>query len=289
MDLRRWQSTVKVAQHKSYSINYWDEGNAEPLLLVHGFPTASWDWHKIFNNLTDQYRVIAPDMIGFGFSNKPQNYQYSIFDQAGLHERLCISLGIDKVHILCHDYGNTVVQELLARHNQGTTDLTIQSICYLNGGLFPEVIQPLPIQNLLMGPFGWLVGKLFNEAKFRKNICEIFGPETEPTEEELQHMWGLLLHGNQKAVIHKLSRYQLERRVNRERWVNAMQMAELPQRFIVGMQDPISGANMAARYREIIPNADVVELGNIGHWPQMESPDEVLSSYAQFRENQQAT
>lgn len=98
--------------------------------MHHGFPTASWDWHKLWPEFVKHYRVIALDMIGFGFSDKPINYHYSIGDQADLQQALLTSLGISSIHLLAHDYGDTVAQELLARfedlkklHSRKITDI----------------------------------------------------------------------------------------------------------------------------------------------------------------------
>ena len=62
-------------------IAYWDEGDGRPLLLIHGFPTSSWDWHAVFDALKHGRRVIACDMLGFGLSDKP-HAPYSLFGQA---------------------------------------------------------------------------------------------------------------------------------------------------------------------------------------------------------------
>jgi pimeloyl-ACP methyl ester carboxylesterase len=78
---------------------YHDEGSGPVLLCIHGFPTASWDWVQMWPQLTKNFRVIAPDMLGFGFSDKPRNYEYSLFDQTTLHEVLLGHLGISEIHI----------------------------------------------------------------------------------------------------------------------------------------------------------------------------------------------
>jgi len=84
--------------------------------------------------------VVAPDLIGFGWSDKPRAYDYSIIDQATLCEGLLRELGAERVHVLAHDYGDSVAQELLARHEERDSRGTpaLQSVCFLNGGLFPE-------------------------------------------------------------------------------------------------------------------------------------------------------
>ena len=106
----------------------------ETLLLIHGFPTASWDWYRMWPDLVQEYHVLAADFLGFGFSDKPRNYPYSILDQADLLEALLREKGIGRVHIISHDYGDTVAQELLARfsrtYTKGETGVNISSFVY---------------------------------------------------------------------------------------------------------------------------------------------------------------
>src|SRR5262249_20352446 len=60
------------------------EGSGDPLLLVHGFPTASWDWSRVWSALTARFRVITLDLIGFGLSAKPQSFDYTVLAYADL-------------------------------------------------------------------------------------------------------------------------------------------------------------------------------------------------------------
>ncbi len=254
--------------------------------MIHGFPTASWDWWQMWKTLSAKYRVLTLDMIGFGFSDKPRKYPYSILDQANLIEDFIATKQISKIKILSHDYGDTVAQELLARFNNRKknkkTGLKIESLCFLNGGLFPETHQALLIQKVLMSPIGSIVGRLFNREKLGKNFKKIFGPNTQPSEEDLDQFWELISGNGGKYVFHRLIRYMQERKDHRERWVGAIQDTSIPVRLIDGTYDPISGKHMADRYKEIIPNPDVVELDNIGHFPLIEAPDLVLKHYLEF-------
>ena len=117
------------------------------LVLVHGFPTSSWDWHAVWPALEARFRVVALDMLGYGLSDKPAGHDYSIFEQADLQEALLGRLGIGACHVLAHDYGDTVVQELLARRVEKKPGVgTFHSVCFLNGGLIPGFHRPRPIQ-----------------------------------------------------------------------------------------------------------------------------------------------
>ena len=286
MALSDWKNKGDYFNFNSHKIFTVDEGKGDVILAIHGFPTASFDWHKMWNQLTENHRVLTLDMIGFGFSDKPKKYQYSIFDQADLLEDFLIYKQVKKVKIICHDYGDTVTQELLARFNNrilnNNDGIEITSICFLNGGLFPETHKPLLIQKLLMSPLGSIVSRLFNRKKLGRNFKIIFGPRTQPTENELDEFWSLINYNGGKYVFHLLIRYMKERIDNRERWVKAIQQSKIPVRLIDGVYDPISGQHIADRYKELIPNADVVELKDIGHFPLIEAPKLVLKHYFEF-------
>jgi pimeloyl-ACP methyl ester carboxylesterase len=229
--------------------------------------------------------VIACDMLGFGDSAKPVNHEYSLLEQADLQQALLEHLNVTQpVHLLAHDYGDSVAQELLARHYESS--IQVASCVFLNGGLFPETHRPVLIQKLLLSPLGWMIGRAFSRDGLVKSFNQIFGPKTLPTESEMDDFWSLIESNHGPRIMHKLITYIPERRVQRERWVGAMQRGEVPLRVIDGEVDPISGAHMVARYRELIPNPDAVLLSGIGHYPQIEAPCQVLKHYLEFRDRQ---
>jgi pimeloyl-ACP methyl ester carboxylesterase len=287
-EFERWRRDGRTFQHAGHAIFYRLDGDGPALVAIHGFPSASWDWHPMWPELTARFRVLAPDMIGFGWSAKPRRHAYSIMDQASLHEEILRQLGIDRVHVLAHDYGDTVAQELCARHDdrarRGEKGLAIESICLLNGGLFPETHRPRLIQKLLASPIGWLVGRLASKRAFASGLIAIFGPKTPPSPQLIDELWTLFRHNDGHLVVHHLIGYMAERRRHRERWVGALQRTKVPLRVIDGSLDPISGAHMVARYRELVPDPNAVELPEIGHYPQVEDPAGVLRAFLAFHD-----
>jgi len=278
-----WRKRSQTFVFRGQPIRYWTAGQGEPLLLIHGFPTASWDWHYLWQPLAQRYRVIACDMLGFGDSAKPINHTYSLLEQADLQQALLAHLQVEQpVHVLAHDYGDSVAQELLARHYED--QIEVASCVFLNGGLFPETHRPVLMQKLLLSPLGWMIGRAFTRDALVKSFRQIFGPQTRPSESELDDFWSLVDSNRGPRIMHKLISYIPERRVQRDRWVSAMQRGEIPLRVIDGEVDPISGAHMVERYRELIPDADTVLLPGIGHYPQTEAPVQVLKHYLAFRE-----
>lgn len=256
---------------------------APALLLIHGYPSASWDWEGMWEALSQHYYVITLDMLGFGLSDKPKRARYLISEQADLFESLLQMLDVREYHILAHDYGDTVAQELLARQVAGSHKAHIASVCFLNGGLFPETHKPILLQKLLLSPLGSLITKLFNKKKFALNLQRIFGPKTPPTAEVIDGLWQLLTYNNGLAVMHKLINYIPQRKEHRERWVGAIINSRIPIKLIAGAKDPISGQHMIDRYRQLIANADITVMKDLGHYPQIEDADAISVAYLAFR------
>ncbi len=281
--LEHWLKSGQYFNYKRHQVFYKEGGEGEVLLLIHGFPTSSWDWHLMWEKLTQHFHVIAPDMIGFGFSDKPKNYHYCIMDQADLHEVMMEKMGVRKIHILAHDYGDTVAQEMLARwllrKETPLQALDIQSVTLLNGGVFPEMHRPRTIQKLLASPFGALLAPAMGKGRLRKTFQDIFGKRTQPTPEEIDEFWCLIAHKKGKYRIPQHIRYMQERRTHRERWVGALEKCPLPLLHINGEADPISGRHAGEFFQKKIPQVKVTFLDGIGHYPQVENPEAVLSHF----------
>ncbi len=277
----RWQNTGSYFSYGQHQIFFHAEGNGAPLLLMHGFPTSSLDWIKIWDSLKQKYRCVAPDFIGYGFSDKPINYNYSIKDNADLVESMLTSMEIHQYHLLAHDVGDSVAQELLARQND-RHEKTILSCCLLNGGLFPETHRPTATQRLLLSPFGFFFSKMGSFKRFLAAFSILFPDMSRPTEEEMKTIYDLILYNGGNKITRRLIKYIAERKLNRERWVGALQEATCPMLLIDGVADPVSGQHMVERFRELVPHSGVVEIKNCGHYPQLEYPEKVLESYFKF-------
>ena len=282
MDINNWKKKGQLFNYKDHGIFYITEGTGTPLLLLHGFPTSSWDWYKMWPELIKHFEVIAFDFIGFGFSDKPKNYAFSLMDQADLTEAIIDSLHHKKLHLLAHDYGDTVAQELLARQNEGSLSFEIETTTLLNGGLFPGIHKPRLIQKLLMTPIGPILGRLYQKKNLHKTFSEIFGKDTPPSKKEIDGFWELMNYNDGKAVIHKIIRYMAERVTHKKRWLEALQNSDCPIRLIDGAADPISGHHLVQHYCRVIPNPDCVALKGIGHYPQVEASEKVLEAFFDF-------
>ncbi|TKC34339.1 hypothetical protein EI555_004345 [Monodon monoceros] len=288
--LHSWKSSGKFFTYKGLRIFYQDSvgvvGSPEIVVLLHGFPTSSYDWYKIWEGLTLRFhRVIALDFLGFGFSDKPRPHHYSIFEQASIVEALLRHLGLQnrRINLLSHDYGDIVAQELLYRFKQNRSGrLTIKSLCLSNGGIFPETHRPLLLQKLLKdgGMLSPILTRLMNFFVFSR---------------------GLLQYINQRKKF-------------RRRWVGALASVSIPIHFIYGPLDPVNpypeflelyrlskvfcylyldsellngpllqGAGSHPALTKTLPRSTVSILDDhISHYPQLEDPMGFLNAYMGF-------
>lgn len=277
-----WRNRAKYFKYKAHDIAYWEEGEGVPLILIHGFPTASWDWYKIWNELASRFRVIAIDMIGFGYSAKPQDYTYSLSDQARLYEAFIEEMNIESAHLFVHDYGNSVAQEMIASfHDRGDDGFQILSCAFMNGGLFPELHHARPIQTILKGPLGFLFNRFLNKKSLRRSFNKIYGNK-KPSEQDIDQFYKLMEYNDGIKNVYKLMRYINNRKTNAVRWKKALTDATIPLAMINGPLDPVSGIHLAEYFQKLLPQATTTILDGVGHYPHDEAPEEVLKAYFEF-------
>jgi len=279
---QQWQHAGKQFAFQGAQVFYKEKGKGPVLLCLHGYPTGSWDWRRVWDELAEEYRVIAPDLLGFGFSDKPRG-PYSLLQQADLVTALLRHLRISQMSILAHDYGANVTQELLARYHEGGAGLPrFHAVCFLNACLFPENYRPDLGTKLMMSPLGGLLAACYTRARFEKRCNRLCAPGRQLDKEELGHAWDMVRREGGRTLLAKLAGYPAERTKHRERWVSALQRTSVPLRLIDGAMDPIAGTHMAERYRELVPHGDLTYLEDCGHFPHLEQPAAMLRALQAF-------
>jgi pimeloyl-ACP methyl ester carboxylesterase len=265
---------VKLFNNEVFVI---DEGkhNDKTMVILHGYPTSSFDYYKVLDTLTKEYRVIIHDHLGFGFSDKPKDYSYSLVEQADVALQLWKQLNVKKFTLLAHDYGTSVATEIIARHNKNQINITIDELILCNGSMHIELSQLRLIQKLLKNKFtGKYVAKLSNEFIFSKNIRNVYFNKEKVTNEELKEMWQQLIYNNGKEVIHRLSNYINERYFFWYRWIGALKETDLKTKIVWAKNDPVAVFKIAKLLASEIKNNTLLPLENSGHFPMLESPKE---------------
>ena len=246
--------------------------------LLHGFPTSSYDWHRVWDALGARRRLVTFDFLGFGDSDKPVEHEYSIHEQSDLTEEIWHQHGITSTELVVHDYAVSVGQELLARHQEGRLRVRIERVIFLNGGLYPELHRPQPAQLMLLDPeTGPTIGKLVTEETFARSLLPTYSPAHPPSAADLAAAWQSVARRGGTEIGYRLIRYIRDRERHRERWVGALERARVPRHFVWGMLDPVSGAHMAERIAQGLPDAELIRLDDVAHWPQLEAPDVVAT------------
>lgn len=255
-----------------------DQVPTETMVVLHGYPTSSYDYYKVLPELSKHYRVIIHDHLGFGFSDKPLDYSYSLLDQADLALQLWQQLGVKKVHLLAHDYGTSVATEIIARNNNHELTIEIEKLTLCNGSMHIELSQLRTIQKLLKNKWlGKYVAKLTTYAIFSKNLRNVYFDKTKVSNNELKDMWMQLEYNEGRKVIHKLSQYINERYTYWNRWIGALKETNLQTNIVWAKNDPVAVPAIARLIATEISNNKLFWIENTGHFPMLENPDEWLN------------
>ena len=250
----------------------------ETMVILHGYPTSSYDYYKVLPELSKHYRVIIHDHLGFGFSDKPLDYSYSLIDQADVALQLWQQLGVKKTHLLAHDYGTSVATEIIARNNNHELTIEIEKLTLCNGSMHIELSQLRTIQKLLKNKWlGKYVAKLTTYAIFSKNLRNVYFDKTKVSNNELKDMWMQLEYNEGRKVIHKLSQYINERYTYWNRWIGALKETNLQTNIVWAKNDPVAVPAIARLIATEISNNKLFWIENTGHFPMLENPDEWLN------------
>ena len=258
-------------------------GSGPPMTLLHGFPSSSHDWAKVAPALAERHPLLMPDFLGFGASEKPADHDYSLHEQADLVEAMWAREGIGATILVAHDYAVSVTQELLARRAEGKLAVDLLAVHLLNGGLYPDLHRRQPTQTALLDPEqGPRIGELMNEQLFVAGIAPTFAEDYDASQDSAQ-MWRAMSRDDGQRIGHLLIGYITDRERHERRWVAALEQTDVPLSFVWGMLDPVSGAHMAQRIAERLPDAPMLAMADVAHWPQLEAPGRVAEALADLR------
>ncbi|MFI9272247.1 alpha/beta fold hydrolase [Kitasatospora sp. NPDC052896] len=277
MKLADWVAGGTRVELNGHQVFVRQDGAGRPVTLVHGFPTSSHDWAGVVPHLVEAgCQVTTFDMLGFGQSDKPRHHHYSIDEQADLLQAVWKRLGIGRTALIAHDYGVSVAQELLAREPERFTRTAL-----LNGGLYADLHRPILGQRLLHSRIGPLLAHFIDEKKYTESVRSVLGKPI--SDEHLHEMWLASSRDHGLLVLPDLLHYIDDRRANYDRWTGALEhYDEGPLLFVWGPEDPISGAHVLKRLRERRPDATFTVLDGIGHYPEVEAPEEVARALSDF-------
>jgi pimeloyl-ACP methyl ester carboxylesterase len=266
-----------LISRRGHRIAFRRRGSGPTVLLLHGFPTWSYDYAEMAGDLAADHDVITMDFLGYGASDKPGSYSYSVDESADTVEDLVAHLGLTSVRLVVHDYGGIVGQELVDRANRGVLPFAIEHLTMLNSGIVYSAYRPTRMQKLLILP---VVGKLLagqvSAARVRSALDAVRG--TPLSDREFDDLWLGMSRDDGHKRSHLLIKYNTERAAHHRRWESALADWAGPLHLVWGLADPVSGGHVLELAVKVLPQASVTQLPGVGHYPSSEVPQAVTAA-----------
>lgn len=244
----------------------------EPLLVLHGFPTSSFDFHLVADELRASRRLLLVDMLGYGLSEKPDR-RYALREQADIVEAFVAEAEVGELALLTHDMGDTVGGELLARQAEGAWPVTVTRRVLLNGSIYIEMAHLSAGQQFLLGLPDELLaeGIPLDGAAVAAGVAATYADPGRADPDEVAAVAELVAHRRGQRALPRTIRYIEERRREERRFTGAIERHPSPLAVVWGAQDPIAVVGMVDRLRAARPDAAVRVLEGVGHYPMVEA------------------
>ncbi len=248
-----------------------NDAGVDPILIVHGYPSCSYDWAGCLDAFTAKRRVVLMDLPGFGLSTKP-DLRYSIRMYADAVEAVAKAAGLTSVALVTHDMGDTVGGELLARDLEGTLPFAVTERVLTNGSIYIDMAQLTAGQQFLLASpderleEGW--GG--DGAGFQASLAAICSPDHQPSPEDLAALWAFMSYDEGQRLLPRTIRYIEDRRAEESRFTGAIEKHPSPLGVVWGALDPVAVYPMTDKLLEARPDATRITLDDIGHFPMLE-------------------
>jgi len=258
-----------------------EDGGADPILIIHGYPSCSYDWAASLATLSTNRRVVLMDLPGFGLSVKPDT-RYSIRLYADAVEAVVKDAGLSSVALVTHDMGDTVGGELLARDLEGALPFAVSQRVLTNGSIYIEMAQLTNGQQFLLGaedallPEGW--GG--DGSAFQNSLAAICSPDNPPAADDLAALWAFMSYDGGDRLLARTIRYIEDRRAEEARFTGAIEKHPSPLGVVWGALDPVAVYPMTDKLLEVRPDATRITLDDVGHFPMLEAADRCATAIA---------
>lgn len=277
MSVEAWRAAGSFLTVGEHEVFVRDEPAASPdpslppLLVLHGFPTNSYDFASVLSALAERRRLVIPDFVGFGLSAKP-DMRYGIHLSADTIQGVAAQLGLEHVDLLTHDMGDSVGGELLARDLEGHLPFAIGRRVISNGSIYLDLAHLTTGQQLLLSLPDEAI-EISNEERYAESLAATCAPEHRPSDAELAAQWQLLAHNGGDRLLARTIRYLEDRMAEEARYTGAIESHASPLGIVWGELDPIAVHAMSDRLLERRPDATRATLDGVGHYPMVEAPD----------------
>lgn len=275
--VQRWRDSghgLVVGDHEVFMIDQpaTREVGLDPLLVLHGFPSCSFDFRHVLPALNADRRVVLFDFLGFGLSDKPDQ-RYSLRAQADVAMAVVAAAGLDRVAMLTHDMGDSIGGELLARDLEGELGFEVTERVLTNGSIYIDMAHLTAGQKLLLSlPDARLDIPGDHGDNFKQGLAATFGPLHPAEADELEAQWHLLAYHRGNTLLPRTIRYVEDRRVEERRFTGAIETHPSPLGVVWGDADPVALHTMTGPLLGARPDTPLITLEAVGHYPMIEAP-----------------
>ena len=284
---QRWMDSGRRIAVDAHKVFVYESGEGPNVLMIHGFPTSCYDWREIIDILKEGFRCIAFDFLGFGLSDKPEAFSYSLFQQTDMIEGLAERLNIEEAHVISHDMGTSAHTELLARQQEGRLRFKILSSTFLNGSMIKNMATLTDFQRMLEDP-----QQLEKAIQFCTNMSQLYLPSLKKlmkkpnaiSNTDAVVMKEILSYQQGNLRIPNVYAYVRERYLHKERWLGTLRSAQTPVQFVWATGDPVANRDMGKALAAMVPQARYTEVEGIGHFIPIEAPETVAAAFRSFVE-----
>jgi len=281
---RRWLASGRHLEIEGKRVFLYERGAGQPILMLHGFPTSGYDWRGVIDGLASAYRCVALDFPGYGLSDKPEAYSYSLFQQTDVVEAIARELTITEAHIVSHDVGTSVHTELVAREQEARLAFRVLSSTFLNGSMLQDLATITPFQKLLASnqtlPQAMAISENLT-ANYIDGLKSVMKRPESLSEDEIVVMNDLIAYQEGNRRLPALSVYMRERYIHRDRWIGALKRTQRIQ-FVWADGDPVANVEMGRALAKEVPQAKYAELAGLGHFLLLEDPIAVANHVRDF-------
>lgn len=272
MHWRDFQSLQRVIRLGDRFISYVDQGEGQPVVLLHGIPTWGYLWRDLLRALSPQHRTLIPDLAGFGYSDKRDCFDRSIARQAEMIDGWMEEVGIERAAVVAHDIGGGVALRLATLFPHRVERLSVlNTVCY----------DSWPIEAMLQFGHPSANRKLSASTAvtlLRQALKQGFAQT--PSDDVLE---GLL--SPCRTEVGKLSMIRNAAALNTNlttEITNVLSRIRVPTLILWGEDDTFQLVKYGERLAEDIPDAQIIRIANARHFVMFDQPDEVARHLQDF-------
>ena len=251
------------------------------LLLVHGFPTCSVDWFALTDLLSEEFHVCALDFPGYGFSDKPAGWGYSLGRDAELLDHyLAEVVGVESAVVLSHDRGTSVSLLHTLEDVAGRTRTHVEHLFLTNGNIFLPLSNLTDFQRLILNPdSAAAVLEIVTAEMLAVGMGQAtFSPPRDATDPEIAALAATFAHHDGMTVLPETVQYLVERSEHETEWLEALGQADVPTTVIWGMNDTVAPPRVPLHswddFLMFKPGANRIYLvPDAGHYLQNDRPE----------------